>query len=287
MTPARRGMLLMVLFGVAWAAVEAIGARFAGAFSPYQVVFTRYVVHLAALAAICGWRAPAALWRTRRPAFQLARSLLMVAMPASWILAAEHGAAPRDLLSVFWVAPLLVLASARLVLGERAGRPTWIAAGLASAGAIAAQRAGHLGGAALAGGLGMAASFALYVAMTRALRGEETRANLFYTALGVVLVLAARMPAVWRTPAPRELAARAAIGGIGLLALWALDRMAALAPVSLTAPFAAAQVLFATGTDLGLRRGLPSLRTAAALALILLATLHAWHHDADAVREPA
>jgi drug/metabolite transporter (DMT)-like permease len=275
-------MALMATFVAAWAAVEALAARVLREYSPYQVVFTRYVVHLALLLAVFGWRDPGALWRTRRPVYQLARSLLMLAMPASWIVATQVGIAPGTIASIFWLSPLLILGFARLVLDERPAPALWIATGVACAGAVVASRPGPPPEAArLLLPAAMAASFSLYVAMTRSLRSETTRANLFYTALGVTLALAAVMPRLWITPSPRDLLVMTGVGALGLVALWALDRMAAAAPVSKSAPLACLQLGFAFAIEVALRRARPDVPLAVALSAVALAALYAW------VREPA
>ena len=284
MTPGRRSMLLMVAFVALWAAVEALAARLTRPYSPYQVVFTRYVVHVALMAAVWGWRDPASLLRTRRPLYQLARSLLMLSMPASFIVAVQRGLPPAAILSVFWlVSPLLVLVLARLALGERAPLRTWIATAVACAGAAAVFGPGPVPARLAPLPVAMAASFALYVAMTRSLRTETTRANLFYTASGVALVLAFAMPRLWVTPPPRDLAIMAGVGVLGFACLWALDRMAAAAPVSKAAPLACLQAGFAVGLDAVVRREplVAAGATAAGLSLVGAAALYAW------VREPA
>lgn len=275
----RRAKLWALAFVACWAAVEALAAHLQRGYSPYQVVFTRYAVHLALLAAVFAWRAPATLWRTRRPAYQLARSLLMVTMPASFVVAAQRGVHPGTALAVFWVAsPLLVLALARPVLGEQVPRRAWIAAALAGAAAAAACGPGPFPGARRALlPAAMAASFAGYVAMTRALRDERTRANLFYTALGPVLVLAPAMPRVWTAPSPRDLAVMVGVGALGLATLFALDRMAAAAPLSASAPVAPLQVAFAALLQAVETGRSPGAAAAVALSSVAAVSLFAWN----------
>jgi drug/metabolite transporter (DMT)-like permease len=52
------------------------------------------------------------------------------------------------------------------------------------------------------------------------------------------------MPPIWKTPTPSALLVMASVGVLGYLALLALDRMAAQAPVSAAAPFAFLQLAF-------------------------------------------
>jgi drug/metabolite transporter (DMT)-like permease len=91
----------------------------------------------------------------------------------------------------------------------------------------------------------MAVTFSLYVVMTRSLRSETTRANLFYTALGVFVVLTPFMPRIWSTPSLHDMMVLGGVGLLGYLALYALDRLAAAAPVSVAAPLGYLQLAFA------------------------------------------
>ena len=63
MSPARYSMLLMIGFGVLWAAVESVAVHLSRGYSPYQVVWTRYAVHLGFMLAVWGWRQPLACLR--------------------------------------------------------------------------------------------------------------------------------------------------------------------------------------------------------------------------------
>jgi drug/metabolite transporter (DMT)-like permease len=278
-------MLLALLFAALWAVMEGLGVDLLRGVSLYQVVFVRYVVHLAVVLGVCAWRGGAGPWRTRRPAYQLARSLLMAVMPASFIMAVGRGVEAATVWAIFWTSPLLVLAFAGVVLRERSTALAWLAAALSAAGAAAVLRPEplhSLRSAVLPGA--MAVSFSLYVAMTRSLRTEPTRANLFYTALGPALVLAPTMPRLWVAPRPSAVLVMVGVGVVGLAALWALDRLAAAAPLDASAPVLPLEVAFAAGLE-HLRRGdAPRLLAAAGLTILVAVALHAWAR-APALRE--
>ena len=270
-------MLLAIAFVVGWTVVELIAAGVLARVSPFQVVWTRYVVHLVLMLLVFGWRRPARLWRSRRPAYQLLRSLLMVGMPASWIFAMQAGVDAGLLMAIFWLSPLIVLALARIMLAEVAPAGVWIAALIGWAGAFLVLGHNALPAAPmlLLLPLAMAACFSLYVVMTRSLRDEETRANLFYSAAGVALFLTPFMPAVWTTPAAGDLLVMSAVGVLGFLSLLALDRMAAAAPVSRTAPMLYLQVPTTIVLLLGSGGGAITWRIAAGLLLIVFAACYA------------
>ncbi len=273
MSTDRRAALLAVAFAALWAAVESIAHLVLNRYSPFQVVWIRYAVHLLLMLAIWGWRQPASLWATRRPVYQFGRSLLMLVMPGSWALAMAWGAGPSQVMAVFWTAPILILALARWLLGERPSRAVVGCAVLGLAGAWLSYRPGRLAGGALVMSALMALSFALYVVLTRPLRSETTRANLFYSALGVFLLLTPVVPRIWHRVPLHDLAILTAIGVLGYLALWCIDRFAALAPVSLTAPLLFLQAAFMTLGALGGGVGRGAL---AGMVLIAVVALAAW-----------
>lgn len=241
----RQAMLLFALFSLLWVLMEEeLGALFQHRYELAQVVWCRYAVHLSLLGVLFGWRGPQQLWRTGRRSLQLQRSICMVVMPFSFILALQAGAAADEVWSLFWVAPLAVLAIARRWPPDAAPfasrRVWWICAGCTLAAALMMWP--HLWPFVWPTGLwpvaaaAMAFSFAVYVVMTRSLRDEPVQTNLFYSALGPILALAPFMPGVWLMPTLHDAAVMFSIGALGLVALWALDRAVASAPLSLSAP---------------------------------------------------
>ncbi len=278
MSPARRSMLLAVVFVTVWTAVEVIAAGVLTRVSPFQVVWTRYVVHLALMLLLFGWRDPARLWRTDRPAYQILRSLLMVAMPASWIFATQSGVDGGTLMGIFWLSPLLVLVLARAMLQESAPAGLWLAALVGWAGALLLLGRGPLPDSPmqLFLPLAMALSFSLYLVMTRSLRHQATLANLFYSAGGVALFLTPFMPGVWTPPAAADLLVMVAVGIAGFFSLLALDRMAAAAPVSSSAPLLYAQVLVTVGFLAAAGDGVIDGRVMLGSLLIALPALYVW-----------
>lgn len=253
-----------------WVIVEATGSQISRGYSPYQIVWTRYATHILLLALLLGPRRLHRMARTELLGAQVARGLLMVGMPASFITAL-HFASARDVWAMFWVAPLMVVGLSIPVLGEKPGLQRWLATVLGLAGALLIVRPstdlldrwGLLP-------LGMAACFALYVVLTRSLRGETVESRLFYTALVPFLCLSPVMLFLGRLPTPRALLFMLLVGAVGLVTLWAIDKALDLAPASFLAPFVFTQLLWAVGLEgpAGATLG----RRAAAGALVVLAS---------------
>ncbi len=272
-----RARILTVTVTGVWSGVEALAARVLHHYTVYQIVWARYGVHLLFMLLVWGTRQPASLIATRRPAFQLGRSMLMVLMPASWAIAIGRGAPPTAVLAIFWLAPLMVLALAAAGLGERPRRQEWLMAGCGFVGTSLIFHPVVLPGTlnfVLA--LTMGLSFSLYIVMTRSLRSESTRVNLFLTALGVFVVLTPVMPWVWIAPSRHDLLIFAGIGLFGFVMLWLLDRLASAAPVSLTAPFLYLQVLFTALLAVFVGHLHPGRASIVGIGCILLAALVTW-----------
>ena len=292
----RRAILLMLVFVGLWAAIEIMAWQVLQRYSPYQVVWTRYAVHLLLMLLIFGWRQPLDMLRTRRPVFQLTRSLLMLGMPACWVMGMQAGLGGDVVMTVFWISPLLIVLLGRLFLHDEAPLSVWVATVVAGVGSLLTHELHAFHDAwLLVYPLGMALCFSAYVVMTRSLRTEATRTNLFYTALGVFLALTPVMPRLWITPGAADLAVMVAVGVLGWMALWALDRSTAAAPVSLGAPVAYMQIAFTFAVFIGLGalgHELSMRRLALGLLLIVGAALYVWVRGArmrlhDAVAGPA
>lgn len=273
----RKALWYAVAFTASWAMVEAIAGSVLARYSPFQVVWVRYGVHLLVLIVLFGWWGAGPLMRTRRPGYQIARSLLMLIMPASWIAGRHLGMPMSGFMPVFWLSPLLIMVFACLVLGERPSAKLWLAGALASAGAMF-QFGGRLPlfSWQLVFPLAMSASFSLYIVMTRSLRDESVRVNLLYTALGVFVALTPVMPHVWQAPGALDFGVMTVVGILGLACLYFLDRMASAAEVSLTAPVIAGQVLLTTAVSVLQKHGLPGRLAMTGAFAVAVSALMIW-----------
>jgi drug/metabolite transporter (DMT)-like permease len=284
----RRALWLMLLFALSWTLLEGVvGAQFQNQYHLLQIVWCRYAVHLLAVWLIWGRRDPAPLWRTRRPVFHALRSLCMLVMPLSFAMAVYGGMPGHTVWALFWAAPLLILVLARGWLGERVPLAAWLAAALGGVAAVLLLGlARPINTSLLVWPLAMAASFAVYVAMTRQLRDEAVHTNLFHTAAGVFLVLTLFMPSVWVTPSWHDVVVLIGIGLFGLLGLWALDRACEAAPLSAATPMLFLHLAGMFAIESLARGAAPSARQALALALIVLVLLTVWHASASARAAP-
>ena len=235
--PAFKPVGLSCAVAVLWGFIEVLGGLIPARYSPYQTVWMRYGIHLLFLFMVWGPRRKAGLVRTPRWGAQILRGLLMLGMPATFILAIDRMPA-NTTWSIFWLAPLVSMAGAAALLKEKAPPAAWGASVFGLAGAWMILRPALSGGwqASLLA-LGMMLCFALYVLASRLLREENTFTSLFYTAAAVLLPLSAVVPTFWRPLSWKAAAVMGLIGLLGFGLLFALERALETAPVSASAPF--------------------------------------------------
>lgn len=233
---ARTAAALMIAAMLVWPTIEGLGGLVMSTVPPLQLVWLRYAVHLGLLLLFGATGSRASLLKTRYPAMQIGRSLLMLGMPVFWLAAAAR-MPNTTVMAVFWTTPLVAMVGASVLLRER---PTLVESVLAVAGfvgtllVLSPTMPPGLGGPVLA--VAMSGCYGLYLVGTRWLRREPTAVNLFYSALPVLLVLTPVMPFVWRWPPVSALPLIALIGALGLVLLFLIDRALHLASVARTAP---------------------------------------------------
>ncbi|TXC66093.1 DMT family transporter [Piscinibacter aquaticus] len=268
-----------LLFGALWAAEEALTGLLLARYGLAQIVWMRFATHLLIVWLIWGRMQPASLLRTRRPLMHLVRAAALVAMPACWALGMRRGLPPATLMSVFWLAPVLILAMARLLLRERVVPRVWGATALASIGVFVVTGPHRLPDTMLLiYPLGMAMSFSVFLVLTRMLRHEPEPVALTYLGLGVCVLLAPFAAVGWTAPRPTHLLVVGAIALVGIGALLAMGRLVAVSRLSRSAPMAYLQIPFAMALGWWLGVHAPGWEGYAGLAVVLLSVLLAWSH---------
>jgi drug/metabolite transporter (DMT)-like permease len=233
--PTRLALALMAAAMLVWPVIEGLGGLVLPSMHPLQLIWARYAVHLTLLLGIARFNAAVPLMRTQYPAVQIGRSLLMLGMPAFWLMAAARMPMPT-VMAVFWTTPIMAIVGAALFLREYPTRRDVVLVLVGYAGILLVLRPsmpGGLGGPVFA--LAMAGCYAIYLVATRWLRREPTSVNLFQSALSVFVVLTLVMPAVWRAAPVSAWIVSAVIGALGLLLLFLIDRALHHATVGRTA----------------------------------------------------
>jgi drug/metabolite transporter (DMT)-like permease len=237
-------VVLICMASLIWALMEIIVQHIPGRYPIYQIVWVRYGVHLLFMLAVFGRAQGKKLLSTNRLGLQILRALMMLVMPISFIVA-TNTMSVSNIVSLFWLAPLLIIVFSRVLLGESVSWASW---GLAVAGwVVVIALVGpnqNISGSGVLLALAAAVSFSLYVVMTKMLQGESVLTNLFYTALGVFIPLSLAVASFWQPLTLRAAFMMSSLGLLGFLLLWMLDKALDAASPSALAPFLFTQTFF-------------------------------------------
>lgn len=217
MTPALRGILLMVAAVGLFVSMDAIAKYLARSYPVPLIVWARYVSNLAILLAFLAARGELRLLRSARPGLQFTRGLLLAV--ATLLFFTSLSVLPlADANAIGFAMPLFVAALAVPMLGERLelARLLAILAGLAGALIIVRPGSDLFTPYALLP-LGMAVCNAFYQILTRKVAGlEPPQTSLVWGAIVGAVLLSAIAPFVWVRP--QALSHGVLILAIGVLA---------------------------------------------------------------------
>ena len=255
-----------------------------------QILLVRFSVFLAVALALA-WRAGLRRTaRSRRPGLQVLRCLVMLAEIYVFVwafsllpLADVHGVAA--------VSPLIAMALAALLLGEKIGRRRWIAVGVGLAGVLVIVRPGS-GVMGWAASVAVAAAFlwALFQVLVRKVGLEDSvETTSLYTAVVAVVALACAAPFAWRPADGESWALMLTAGALGSLGHLVLFRALQLAPASVLQPFGYALVAWAAVMGFLLFGDVPDAWTVAGVVVVVCGGLYAFRLErtANGKRSPA
>ena len=201
MTPALRGILLMVSAIGFFVLMDTIAKYLSQWYPVPGIVWARYVINLGILLAWLAARGELGRIRTARPGIQLARGCLLAS--ATFLYFTSLSVLPlADAAAISFVLPLFVAVLAVPMLGERLDGSRTIAIFIGLAGALVIVRPGtdvFTPYALLP--VAMAACNALYQVLTRKIAGEEhPLTSLVWGAIVGAVLLSAVAPIYWKTP---------------------------------------------------------------------------------------
>jgi drug/metabolite transporter (DMT)-like permease len=150
-----------------------------------------------------------------------------------------------NIVSIFWLAPLMIVGFSRLLLGESTSWASWLAS-IVGLGIVVFlfDPNQNISGTGVLLSMAAALSFSLYVVMTKMLKEESILTNLFYTALGVFVPLSLGVASFWQPLSLRAALLMSSLGLLGFLLLWMLDKALDAASPSALAPFLFTQTFF-------------------------------------------
>ncbi|MDR3300116.1 MAG: DMT family transporter [Candidatus Accumulibacter sp.] len=235
--------VLMVLTAVMLFSVTDSMAKYLTLFYPVSlIVWSRFAFHLLLVIVLLGPRYGTRLIRTKRPAEQVLRGLLLL-MGSLFFIAALKFLPLAETTAIAYLSPLFVTLMSVVLLKEKVEPARWIAILCSFAGVLIIIRPGSgvFTWAALLP-IANAVTFATYQIVTlRLARLESPYTSIFYAGLVGTLLLAGILPDVWVLPqtwghalAFAVLGLFAALGHLILIKAYVHASAARLAPFSYT-----------------------------------------------------
>lgn len=275
-----------ILLAATMLLAKSLGTAALGApLHPFQVTFGRFLFAALAVAAAIALLRP----RVRPDRWRLHVARVLFGWGGVTLMFAAVATIPlAEATAISFLNPVVAMALAVPLLGERVGPIRWAAAAIAVAGALLLLRPGSAAiapGALLALGAALALGAEVLI-IKRLTRTEGTLAILAYSnGVGLAIATATALP-VWQTPAGAQWAAMAGLGLAMAAAQLCFASALARADASLVTPFSYLTLVFAGLYDAAIFGVVPDAVGWAGAALIVAgAGLLAWR-EARAARIP-
>ncbi len=280
--PNAQGILFVIAAMACLPLMDSMAKAIAERSNPIMATWARYLGQTIAVAIVVIPKMPRVL-KTRYPKLQILRSVfLLIATTCFYFSIVPIGLANAT--AVLNLNPVLITLGAALVLGESFGPRRAFAVVAALVGALIVIRPGTdvfspyallpLAAAVFVAGYSVATRFVG--------RDEDAWTSLLYTAMFGAIALSCAVPFFWVTPDATMLALMAVIGLVGSAGHLCLIRAYMAAEASTVAPFAYAQLLFATLWGLLFFGEIPDGWTLLGALVIVGAGLYVWHRETRA-----
>ncbi|GAB2701817.1 MULTISPECIES: DMT family transporter [Comamonas] len=240
-----------------------------------MVAWFRYVGHVVLMGVLVLPRRGMGLFRTQSLSRQIQRSVLMIA--TTLLFFHVLGMVPlAEGTAMNFMAPLLVMALAPWLLGERPGWHRWAGVVLGFVGMLVVIRpGGQLSTEGAIWGVVTASTFALFQISTRRVAADDPLTSNLYGGLFGALVLSALLPFFWQQLdlTVWQWLLLASTGLSGFVGHWLQITAYSKTSATLLAPFNYLQIVSATTLGWLIFGQLPDAATAAGMALICCAGL--------------
>jgi drug/metabolite transporter (DMT)-like permease len=270
---------IAAMFG--FASMDAMSKLLVQDYAITQVLWIRYAFYTLFALAVTrrhgGWRV---VLRSRRPWLQAGRGVLAV-IEAAVFVAAFYFLPLADTHAVAATSPLIVIALAVVMLGERAGLRRWLAVGAGFAGVLLIIRPGFqtlewplllpLVGALLWG---------LYQILVRlCAQVDRPETTLLWSALAGLGATTLVGPWQWQTPDLYAWTLLIGIAALGSLSHFALIKALDYAEAGAVQPYSYMLLVWAAVLGFVVFGDIPDVWTVAGAIIVVMSGLYTWHHD--------
>jgi drug/metabolite transporter (DMT)-like permease len=247
-TPARtaRGILLMMLAMGLMASMDASAKLLVEDYPIPQILLVRFLVFLVFALALARRRGFRVTLRSRKPVLQIVRTLVMLV--EIWVFVWAFSLLPlANVHAIAAVSPLMAMALAVPLLGERVGWHRWTAVAAGLVGVLIIVRPG-IAQTDWAMAIPVLAAFLwalLQILIRKAGLSDPIETTGLWTATIAVLVMALVAPFVWIAPDARAWGLLLLTGLLGTMGHMTLFKALELAPASAVQPFSYMMMVWA------------------------------------------
>lgn len=275
-----RGIALMVAAMAVFSAMDCASKVLAETYHPLMITWSRQVAQLLLLAPLVLWIGPMRCIRSAAPRAQALRGLMLYGSTVCFV----SGLAQLPLAeasAIGFVSPMFTTALSIPLLGEKVGIRRWMAVLVGFAGVLIVIRPGTAAfDPAALFPVASAAFWALALIVTRRNSHRDSPITTLLHA-SIVGFVAASLPLAWFWTTP-DLASLGLILFMGVLSLsghYLLVQAFQLGSVSILAPFAYSQMIWATLFGYVIFQNLPDTWTWAGAVVIILSGVYVWHRE--------
>ena len=278
----RNGIVFLALAIFAFTAMDAVAKGLVAHYPTAEVIWARFVGHLAFVLLYLGRRTLPAL-KTRYPWWHVARSLTQLGATA-FFFASLNFIGLAEATALADINPILITLGAALFLGERLSVQRLIGVGGALIGALIVIRPG-LGVFSPAALLPLACAFSYAgnMLLTRLVGSRESPwAAMIYAALFGSILCSLVVPFYWVPVAYTDLPNFALLGALGAIAQLFIIRAYSLAEAAAIAPFGYLDIVFASIWSIVVFAEFPDRYTIFGALVIASAGLYVWRQEMTA-----
>ena len=281
-TPARtaRGIGLMMLAMFLMASMDASAKWLVEDYPIPQILLVRFLVFLVFSMALARRRGLRTTIRSRKPALQVVRTLVMLA--EIWVFVWAFSLLPlANVHAIAAVSPLIAMALAVPLLGERVGWHRWAAVGAGLVGVLVIVRPG-VGATEWAMAIPLLAAFLwalLQVLIRKVGLSDPIETTGLWTAAIAVLAMALFAPFVWIAPTSQAWGLLLLTGLLGTMGHMTLFKALELAPASAVQPFSYMMMVWAAVLGFLVFGAFPDGWTIAGAGIIAASGLYAFARE--------
>ncbi len=258
-------------------------------FHVFELTAARYVFHLLWLIPVMLLTRTPILKRPRNFTNQFLRGLMLAITTIFFFYGIAYNPIP-NVLSLTFIAPILVTLASPIILGEKLGPRRILAAIIGFIGVlIILNPSADDVRPSLLWGLAAGVTFAAYQLVTRKMSGNDTPlTTLFWTGLIGLLIILPTLPFIWVTPNVDDLLIMFAMGFFAAFGHYFIILAFEYGEASLLAPFGYFEIVTASLASLIIFQFWPAPRTWLGIFILIAAGIYIWVRERQlALKETA